>query len=108
MQHERSQLLNDKDTIQQDYEELLRTFNQLKDDHVSVLGRRRSLRADTLHLSQEEALAGLAKAEAREAEATSALSASKGSQSDRTSKIEVERLRAELRVRANCSCGRPS
>ena len=34
MQHERSQLLNDKDTIQSDYEELLRNFNTLKEDHV--------------------------------------------------------------------------
>lgn len=95
MQHERSQLLNDKDTIQSDYEELLSNYNALKDDHVGVGLLAMGGQANSL-LSQEEALAGLAKAEAREAEATSALSASKLSQSDRPAKAELDRLRAEL------------
>lgn len=34
MQHERSQLLNDKDAIQIVYEDLVKTHNTLKEDHV--------------------------------------------------------------------------
>lgn len=34
MRHERSQLLNDKDAIQIVYEDLVKTHNTLKEDHV--------------------------------------------------------------------------
>ncbi|ORY88555.1 HOOK protein-domain-containing protein [Leucosporidium creatinivorum] len=82
MQHERSQLLNDKDAIQIVYEDLVKTHNTLKEDH-------------------EEALASLAKAEARAAEAASAVSAEKSERADQVVKAEVDRLRIDLQKAEN-------
>lgn len=42
LQHERSRLLTDKDAIQTVYEELVKTYNVLKEDHVCLLFMRQT------------------------------------------------------------------
>ncbi|KAK4702513.1 hypothetical protein P7C70_g3710, partial [Phenoliferia sp. Uapishka_3] len=79
LQHERSRLLSDKETIQVVYEELVRTYSTLKEDH-------------------EQALSSLALAEARAVEAETS---GKNDRADVAFKAEFDRLRTDLQKTEN-------
>lgn len=104
IRHEKSRIMHDKEALQVIYEDLLEQYNSLKDEHVRSplhISSALLLFLDillTLTSPQEQALASIAAADVRVAEAAKT---EKNDRSEQAFKAEIDRLRADVQKTEN-------